>query len=85
MDFRWNDWNEEHIARHGVAADEAEMVARRSKPRYRVDGKYRAVGRGRGGRWLQVIYVLDDDGTVYVIHARPLTHAEKRRERRRER
>lgn len=31
------------------------------------------------------IYVLDDDGTAYVIHARPLTDAEKRRYRRRRR
>jgi hypothetical protein len=34
-------------------------------------------GRGRGGRLLQV--VLDDDDTIFVIHARPLTAGEKRR------
>ena len=78
MDFRWNAWNEEHIARHGVAPDEAESVVSDSHPRYRGDGKYRVVGRGQGGRWLQVVYVLDEDGTVYVIHARPLTDSEKR-------
>ncbi len=85
MEFRWNEWNEEHIARHGVLPQEAEKVVRGSKPRYRGDGKYRAVGRGRAGRWLQVIYVLDVPGRVYVIHARPLTDMEKRRERRRKR
>jgi uncharacterized DUF497 family protein len=85
MNFRWNDWNEEHIAAHGVRPQEAEQVIRGSKPSYRGDGKYLAVGRGSGGRWLQAIYVLDDDGTIYVIHARPLKDIEKRRQRRRER
>jgi hypothetical protein len=33
---------------------------------------------------LQVIFVMDDDETIYVIHARPLTEREKRRHRRRE-
>jgi hypothetical protein len=31
---------------------------------------------------LQVIFVLDDDDTVFVIHARPLTEQERRRHRR---
>jgi hypothetical protein len=39
-------------------------------------------GRRRGGRPIQVVFVLDDDGTAFVIHARPLTEAEKRRFRR---
>ena len=33
----------------------------------------------RADRLLQVVFVLDDDGTVFVIHARPLTDLEKRR------
>ena len=84
MKFRWNDWNQDHIERHGVSPEEAEKVVRRCKPLYRGDGKYLVIGRGRGGRWLQVIYVLDDDGTLYVIHARPLSDSEKHRRRRRE-
>jgi hypothetical protein len=32
---------------------------------------------------LQVIFVLDDDGTGFVIHARELTKREKRIHRRR--
>jgi hypothetical protein len=28
---------------------------------------------------LQVIYVLDEDGTIFVIHSRPMTDREKRR------
>jgi hypothetical protein len=34
---------------------------------------------------LQVIYVLDEDGTVYVIHARPMSDREKWRFRRKNR
>ena len=83
MDFRWNAWNIEHIGKHGVDPSEAEEVVRGSRPLYRGDGKYLSQGRGRGGRWIQVIYVLDDDGTVFVIHARPMSEQEKRRYRRR--
>jgi uncharacterized DUF497 family protein len=83
MDFRWNEWNIDHIGEHGVAPEEAEQVVRRGKSLFRGDGKYLVQGRGDGGRWLQVVYVLDEDGTLYVIHARPMTEREKRRRRRR--
>ncbi len=85
MVFRWNDWNIEHVAAHGVSPQEAEAVvlgARSPYPLYREDGKWLVWGRGRGGRFLQVVFVIDDDGTVFVIHARPLTENEKRRFRR---
>lgn len=84
MLFRWNEWNIEHIAEHGVDPEEAEAVvekARQPYPQARDDDKWRAVGRGYGGRWLQVIYIFDPEDTVYVIHARPLTDREKKRER----
>jgi uncharacterized DUF497 family protein len=42
-------------------------------------------GQGRGGGFLQVVYVLDPDNTIFVIHARRLTDREKRRYRRRRR
>ena len=47
--------------------------------------KWLAWGRGQGGRFLQVIFVVDPEETVYVIHARPLNEQEKRRLRRRQR
>lgn len=86
MDFRWNEWNVEHIARHGVSPEEAESVvrhARRPYPLYHKDEKWLVWGRGNGGRFLQVIFVLDEDDSVFVIHARPLTEREKKRYRRR--
>jgi uncharacterized DUF497 family protein len=84
--FRWNDWNLDHLVPHGVDREEAEMVvtqARQPYPTVRPNDKYLVIGRGKGGRFLQVIYVLDEDGTVYIIHARPLNELEKKRYRRR--
>jgi uncharacterized DUF497 family protein len=86
MQFRWIEWNRDHIAEHGVSADEAETVVRHMRPpfpRQIGDDKLLVWGRGQGGRILQVIYVLDPDDTIFVIHARPLTEREKRRYRRR--
>jgi uncharacterized DUF497 family protein len=78
----------DHIAEHGVSPEEAESVVengRRPYPELREEEKWRVVGRGRGGRWIQVIFIFDPDpeDTAYVIHARPLTEGEKKRERRR--
>jgi uncharacterized DUF497 family protein len=87
MDFRWNEWNTVHIAEHGVSPEEAEGAIRtagRAYPRKIQEDKWLVWGRGRGGRFIQVIFVLDEDETIYVIHARPLTEQEKRRYRRRE-
>jgi uncharacterized DUF497 family protein len=84
--FRWNEWNVEHIAEHGVSLEEAEWVvehARRPYPQARPDGERLVIGRGRGARWLQVIYIYDPEDVVYVIHARPLNEREKHRARKR--
>jgi len=86
--FRWNEWNIEHIAEHGVSPEEAEWVVKHAKPPYpqlREEDKWRIVGRRHGERWLQVVFIIYPEDTVYVIHARPLTEREKKRERRRTR
>ena len=78
----------EHLARHGVKQDEAEdvvMAARQPYPLERPDEKWLVWGRTPAGRALQVVFVLDDDDTIYVIHARDLTMREKQRYRRRRR
>jgi uncharacterized DUF497 family protein len=88
MDFRWNEWNSEHVGKHGVRPEEAEYVVRNARPPYpeeRGDDKWRVWGQGSDGRYLQVIFVLDPSDTPYVIHARPLTEREKRQYRRRKR
>lgn len=85
MRYRWNDWNKEHIAEHGMTAPDAEYVvdhARAPYPKTIGDGKRLVIGQTSNGRYAQVIYVFDDDGTAFVIHCRPLTDVEKRRYRR---
>ncbi len=86
MDFRWNEWNEEHLARHGVSPEEAEEVVRGARNPYPLvqgDERYLVWGSGFDGRLLQVVFVIDPDDSIFVIHARPLTEREKRRYRRR--
>jgi uncharacterized DUF497 family protein len=86
--FRWNDWNLTHIAEHNVEAKEAVFVvnhARRPWPEYVGNGKWRVWGPTAAGRPLQVIYVIDADLTLFVIHARDLNSSEKQRYRRRKR
>ena len=82
--FRWNAWNREHIAVHGVFPEEAEYVVNHAAtpyPEYLGDGKWRVRGQTSTGRYLQAIFVIEDDG-YYVIHARGLTEREKRQLRR---
>jgi uncharacterized DUF497 family protein len=86
MEFRWNEWNTGHIGEHAVSHQQAEWVVRRASrpyPEGRGGREYLVRGADWGGRLLQVIYVLDPDETVYVIHARPLTKRECRQFRRR--
>ena len=88
MEFRWNRWNEEHIRRHGVEPEEAEEVvfgARSPYPLVQSEERYLVWGSTDDGRLLQVVFVIDEDGTVFVIHARLLTDKEKRRYHRRKR
>ena len=84
--FRWNEWNVDHIAAHGVGPDEAEHVvngARRPWPEKIGDEKWRVWGQTPNGRYLQVIYVFSPEDVVFVIHAMPLTETQKGQYRRR--
>ena len=86
MDFRWNRWNEEHVGTHDVAPEEAEEVVLGAQPPFPLvegDDKYLVWGPTGAGRLLQVVFVIDPDDAVFVIHARPLTEKEKKRFRRR--
>jgi uncharacterized DUF497 family protein len=84
MDFRWNDWNLDHATKHGCRIEEIESVVRRAGhgyPQRWRNGTWRVEGRGRGDRVMEVVYVLDPDDTVFVIHAMPLTTRRRRRSR----
>lgn len=86
MIFKWNAWNEEHIAAHGIEPEGAEEVildARSPFPLVQDDEKYLVWGPTAAGRLLQVVFVIDPSDAIFVIHARPLTDREKKRYRRR--
>jgi hypothetical protein len=72
VDFRWNEWNAEHVVEGAKAP----------YPRRIGEDKLLVWGPDSAGDLLQVIFVLDEDGSAYILHARPLTEAEKRRYRR---
>jgi hypothetical protein len=43
------------------------------------NGKWQVVGRGQGDRFVQVVYTVDPDDTLFIIHAMPLTTRRRRR------
>ena len=52
MEFRWNEWNIDHVAEHGVRPEEAEAAVRNARlpyPRRHMEGKWFVRGRGIGG------------------------------------
>jgi uncharacterized DUF497 family protein len=88
MEFRWIDWNVQKCLKHNVTPDEAECVvsnARRPYPKKIEDEKTLVCGQTETGRYLQVIYLIDEDDAIFVIHAMPLTQRKKRIYRRSQR
>jgi uncharacterized DUF497 family protein len=86
MEFRWNQWSANHISEHGVEPEEAEEVVRGARPPYPLasaDEKLLVWGPTAEGKFLQVVFVVDTEDSVFIIHARPLTDREKKRYRRR--
>jgi hypothetical protein len=84
-EFRWNDWNLQHIGGYRVGREAAEYIIRRARrpyPRYEGDGKFVVGGQSFDGVYMQVIYIMSPADIIYVIHARALTDVEKRRHRR---
>ena len=81
-DLIFDERNTEHIARHHVNPDEVEEacwtlpVVRRGKY-----GRLAVYGRTLVGRYLLVILAPKTGGDYYVITARPMTQAERRRYR----
>ncbi|MDO8671953.1 MAG: hypothetical protein Q7O66_11060 [Dehalococcoidia bacterium] len=79
----WDDWNEEHIARHHVSPSEVEEVCFSDPWFLRARGKdKRAVyGQTQGGRYLFVILGGRGSGIFYPVTARDMTEAERQRYR----
>jgi len=87
-DFRWIEWNVGKVEDHGLTVEDVEHVvnnASRPDPKPVGNEKWLVIGPMTGGKVIQVIYLVDPDETLFVIHARPLTANERRRRRRRRR
>jgi uncharacterized DUF497 family protein len=82
IDLDWDDWNRDHIAKHGVVAEEVEEVVA-GAPVFRDvrKGRVMAIGPTRQGRMLAVVVgpVPDQSGVYYPFSARPASRQERRR------
>ncbi len=75
-----------HIYNHGVTEREVEeALANRGEDRPGSEGSRVAIGQTNGGRYLRVIYKLDEDGlglfviTAYDLRGKPLAAYRRRR------
>ena len=85
MDFRWIEWNSDKCLKHGIDPEEAEETvrnARRPYPRKLDDEKAIVLGQTNAGRYLQVVYLIEEGDVIFVIHAMPLSPRKKRGYRR---
>jgi uncharacterized DUF497 family protein len=77
----WDDWNREHIAKHGVLPREAEeVVAGAPKVRETYKQRLQLVGPTFARRMLTVIAggVPNQPGVYYVFSARPASRKERK-------
>ena len=76
----WDDWNVEHIARHGVNPGEVEEVCLDEETLFFRAGRrrYRAIGRTVAGRYLTVFLDHMGGGDYYPVTARPADDGERR-------
>ena len=83
----WDEASEAHVARHAVTPDEVEDVlfCRPRLVQAGLHGTTYVMGTTLAGRYLFVVVAEAGRGGVYVVTAREMTEAERRRFRRRAR
>ena len=83
----WDEWNEEHIARHHVTPTEVEDVTFGAPWVLRARGRdtWAHYGQTDAGRYLLVILAQRGAGWYYPVTARDMTDAERRRYRQQQR
>ncbi|MBI2039606.1 BrnT family toxin [Candidatus Microgenomates bacterium] len=75
----WDEWNIEHVGKHGVSQDEVEEVC--SSKHFAIkSGKTKMAvwGRTEGGRYLLVIVGVRGFYDYYPVSAREMDDREKR-------
>jgi uncharacterized DUF497 family protein len=84
----WDEWNEEHVSRHGIRPEEVEAAVSDSASlffRTRREGylRYVVLGLSDAGRYLFVVLEPLGESRAYVVTARDMTDNERRRFKRR--
>lgn len=78
--LRWNDRNEEHIARHSVEPHEVEEIV--AGGRYDVARirrqRYVLIGQTDAGRYPSAVVEREPDGVFFVVTARDADRDERR-------
>lgn len=75
----WDDWNIEHIARHGVEPEEVEQVCKSKHRANKWKNKvYRVIGQTESGRYLTLFLAPRAKQNYYPVTARDSTLREKR-------
>ncbi len=76
----WDNWNREHIKKHGVSEQEAETVANdQSSIRMKTYGnRLMVLGITRGERLLTVILSYEKQKNPYVVSARDMSKKERK-------
>ena len=79
-ELHWDEWNVEHIARHGVTYEEVEEVLQDAPLfiRIRAD-RVHMIGQTDAGRYPSAFADPLGAGEYYVASARDATRAERRR------
>ena len=75
----WDEWNIDHIARHGVEPEEVERVCKgKHLARRGREGTYTVTGQTQAGRYLTIILAPRGVGSFYPITARDSDDKERR-------
>ncbi len=77
-DLLWDEWNEQHVARHNVEPEEVEDVALGSFSLAVCvrRGRYRITGQTESGRYLTVFVDRVSNRVFYAVTARDSTDRE---------
>lgn len=75
----WDEWNIEHIAKHGVKPEEIEEICKTKHRLNKWKNKtYRVIGQTSGTRYLTIFLAPRTKNNYYPITARDSTKREKR-------
>ena len=78
-DFKWDDENVSHIARHNIDPDEVEEACyQRPFVLKGREGRYLVYGQAEDGRYLLVVGHYLGQGVFRVITARDMSDSERR-------